>query len=126
MYNWKEVVYREIPNKEITEQGIIELEDVSPKRIHFGGSHSHALQRRVGNCIATIKLPFKDTIVPVFNKLGVALFPSKFDTSQYYRNIYREDEFDLVAGLIEKYKDIVFLRDLLDSPSSHHQMAFHS
>lgn len=106
--------YKKVPNHEISEQGIIDLEHVTPKRIHFGGFHTHALQRREGNSVGIFKLPFQETVVPIFHKFGLDLYKSKFNADQYYRTIDEEDEFERVEALMEKYKDVVFLRDLLD------------
>ena len=93
------------------------IDDENPKRINFASHHSNAL-RRVGRdgIVGRIVLPFNDTIEPIAcHCLGMEhfLFSSKFGNS-FYRQIYREEEYQQISMFIEQVRDVVFLRDTLD------------
>ena len=105
-----------VPQKRITREKIVTfIQDKETKRINFESSHSHALFRRDGQYVGTIKLPFTDTIGTIIhNKFSATLFESKFEEHKYYWSIKTEDEYSLFEEFVNEYKDIVFLRDHLD------------
>ena len=108
--------FMSIPKKEITLDKIKNLSsDVLTKRIHFGSTHKNALKRvEEKECQGKIILPFEDSINPMLIKeISAPLFKSKYG-NEYYRKIHSEREYTDFERFIDKYKDIVFLRDHLD------------
>lgn len=105
-----------VPQKEITREMILDfIKDMGTKRIHFATIHAHALFRSRGQNVGTVKLPFTETIGAILhNKFNVTLFESKFDEQKYYWSIKTEDEYSSLEQFINKYTNIVFLRDRLD------------
>lgn len=95
------------------------IEDGGTKRINFAYNHPTAL-KRVENqkCIGWLNLPFEDTIESILCgslSLSKALFTSpKAPNNRVYRRIDTEEEYKTFGSFIQKYKDLVFLRDTLD------------
>ena len=94
------------------------IEDDGTKRINFALYHHNALRRIEGNkdVAGKLVLPFDDPFNVIAKKclnMDSLLFPSKFGTG-FYRQIYSEKEYKAIEGLIDQFKDIVFLRDTLD------------
>lgn len=86
-----------------------------PHRIHFATTHSEALKRNKGSSfIGSFSIPFSNTVEPFFNSVtGLDLFPNKADPVKKWRSIKDEDEFNIIAGFISKFKNLVFLKDAL-------------
>lgn len=103
-----------VPKKTITmEKLMLFISDKTTNRIHFAGSHEHALKKNEQGEGGKIILPFNDTIGPIIHsKTGKDLFASKF--GGYWRGLNTNEEFERVQNFKEEYKDIVFLRDHLD------------
>lgn len=94
------------------------IEDYGPKRINFASHHVNALRRTEGSddVVGKLVLPFDEpfeTIARSILSMDRVLFPSKFGNN-YYRSIHSEEEYSRLESFIEKYKNIVFLRDTLD------------
>lgn len=107
-----------VPQKAIDLDSIREfIEDTGTKRICFAFSHKNALRQTQGKDIAGwLNLPFDEPFESIArHELGLnrVLFPPKSGVS-YYRRIDTEAEFQKLEAFIEKYLDIVFLRDTLD------------
>lgn len=107
-----------IPKKAIDLDSIREfIEDTGTKRICFAFSHKTALKQTPGHDIAGwLNLPFDEPFESIArHELGLdrVLFAPKSGVS-YYRRIDTEEEFRKLEAFIEKYRDIVFLRDTLD------------
>ena len=112
------LLFKNVPKKTVDLDVIRAfIEDENPKRINFASHHANALRRNnKPGVVGRIVLPFDDNIEPIVrNYLGVDrfLFPSQFDDS-FYRQIHSEDEYAQIAAFIERFKQIVFLRDTLD------------
>lgn len=95
------------------------IEDRGTKRINFAYNQPTALNRAEGqNCTGWLNLPFKDTIESILRSnlsLSKVLFTStKASNNRVYRRIDTDEEFTNFSSFIEKYKDMVFLRDTLD------------
>lgn len=94
------------------------IEDEGTKRINFALYHQKALHRIEGNkeVVGKLVLPFDEPFNVIAKKclnMDNLLFPSKFG-SNFYRQIYSEEEYKAIEGFIAQYNDIVFLRDTLD------------
>lgn len=102
-----------VPEKIITHDKIIEfIEDNGTKRINFATTHSNALKKNGDETGGVINLPFRETIEPITkNLLKIELFPAKFGV---WRRIKTDEEYAQFNEFINEYRDIVFLRDLLD------------
>jgi len=110
--------FTNVPSKEITLEKIQGfMADGNTKRIYFATTHSNALRRIDGKKhIGKIILPFDDTInafIKAHLGSGVTIFKSQYDDG-YYRQIFNESEFEEFEKFIDTYREIVFLRDLLD------------
>ena len=95
------------------------IEDGGTKRINFAYTQPTALKRTEGqNCIGWFNLPFEDTIESILRSdlsLSRVLFTlPKTPDNRVYRRIDTEEEFNTFSSFIEKYKNLVFLRDTLD------------
>lgn len=95
------------------------IEDGDTKRINFAYNQPTALKRAENQkCVGWFNLPFEDTIESVLRSylsLTKVLFTSpKAFNNRVYRRIDTEEEFNTFGSFIEKYKDLVFLRDTLD------------
>lgn len=95
------------------------IEDGGTKRINFANNQPTALKRAEDQkCVGWFNLPFEDTIESVLRSdlsLTKVLFTSpKALNNRVYRRIDTEEEFNAFSSFIEKYKDLVFLRDTLD------------
>lgn len=93
-------------------------DDGSAKRINFATSHAHALRKESsGRPFAWFNVPFRKTIEPLLKKeIGnpdFALFLNK-TTGKPFRMVFSEREYEDIRSFMDKYKDIVFLRDCLD------------
>lgn len=116
-----EFVFLNVPCKKVDLDLIrLFIEDNNTKRINFASTHSNALKRVDGRgCVAWLNLPFNETIETIACKelsLDILVFPYSTDTGvrRYRRHIDTEDEYVAMEGFINKYKDLVFLRDTLD------------
>ncbi len=95
------------------------IEDEGTKRINFAYNHSTALKRSGDQkCVGWLNLPFEDTIESVlrsdFSLTKVLCTPPNAPNNRVYRRIDTEEEYKTFSSFIEKYKDMVFLRDTLD------------
>lgn len=92
------------------------IKDPSTKRINFAYNQTSALKRGNNGVTGWLNLPFKETFEYIARKelnLENVLFPPK-NGSSYWRRIDDEETYENVRKLIEKYRDIVFLKDCLD------------
>ena len=110
--------YLGVPQKAIDLDSIREfIEDTGTKRICFAYSHKNALKQTPGQDIAGwLNLPFDEPFESIArHELGFdrVMFPPKSGAS-FYRRIDTQAEFHKLEAFIEKYKDIVFLKDTLD------------
>lgn len=114
-FNFSELAFLGVPQKTITLDNIrAVVEGDDTRRIAFASSHAGALKKTDGNH-GKIVLPFNDTIGAFIHaEIGrdVNLFSSKF--RGFWRAINSEEEFERFEAFIEKYRDVVFLRDNLD------------
>lgn len=112
-------IYLPAEPKKISIDKIVEfLNDTGTKRIDFSSIHSDCLTQY--NDGWKINLPFKDTIEPILKyKMGGnigKLYKHKNSNSEVngvWRGISTED-YPSWKNFIEKYKNIIFLRDNLD------------
>lgn len=113
-FNFQGILFLGLPQKEITIENIHEfMDDKAAKRINFASSHANALKKAKKG--GKITLPFTDSIQSVMeNKLGSDkhLFPSDF--GGVWRGINSDEEFSSFEAFVDKYREIVFLRDNLD------------
>lgn len=90
-------------------------DDGSAKRINFATSHACALRKDPsGKPLAWFNVPFKHTIEPLLKKyIGRSdfnLFLNK-TTGKPFRMVFSEQEYNRIHTFMDKYKDVVFLRD---------------
>lgn len=112
-------IYLPAEPKKISIDKIVEfLNDTGTKRIDFSSIHSDCLTQYKDGW--KINLPFKDTIEPILKyKMGEnigTLYKHKNSNSEVngvWRAISNED-YPSWEEFIEKYKNIIFLRDNLD------------
>lgn len=113
-FNFQGILFIGLPQKEITIENIHEfMDDKAAKRINFASSHANALKKAKKG--GKITLPFTDSIQSVMeNELGSDkhLFPSDF--GGVWRGINSDEEFSSFEAFVDKYREIVFLRDNLD------------
>jgi hypothetical protein len=103
-----------IQPKKITHELIKEIAQISPRRICFSSCHKDALKKEKGSYLGKFSLPFKETIKSIFEyETKLTLFPN---FGRYWHSIKagQEDDLNKIEKFIEKYKDVVFLRDSLD------------
>ncbi|MCD8081723.1 MAG: phosphoribosyltransferase [Bacteroides sp.] len=110
--------YLNLPSKEITEAKVEEfINEKGTKRINFATSHIYALSK-YDKGGGKIFVPFPESIESVIKeKLGSdkRLFESKPPYKEgFYRMFHTDQEYEEFESFVEKYKDIVFLRDHLD------------
>ncbi len=103
---------------ELDDLKVFMADDGSAKRINFATSHANALRKdSSGKPFAWFNVPFRHTIEPLLKKeigtLDFSLFLNK-TTGKPFRMVYSEREYDGLHAFMDKYKDIVFLRDCLD------------
>lgn len=103
---------------ELDDLKVFMADDGSAKRINFATSHAHALRKESsGRPFAWFNVPFRKTIEPLLKKeIGnpdFALFLNK-TTGKPFRMVFSEREYEDIRSFMDKYKDIVFLRDCLD------------
>lgn len=103
---------------ELDDLKVFMADDGSAKRINFATSHAHALRKESsGRPLAWFNVPFRKTIEPLLKKeIGnpdFALFLNK-TTGKPFRMVFSENEYEDIRSFMDKYKDIVFLRDCLD------------
>ena len=103
---------------ELDDLKVFMADDGSAKRINFATSHAHALRKESsGRPFAWFNVPFRKTIEPLLKKeIGnpdFALFLNK-TTGKPFRMVFSEREYEDIRAFMDKYKDIVFLRDCLD------------
>ncbi|WP_262249871.1 phosphoribosyltransferase [Parapedobacter soli] len=95
------------------------IKDGSTKRIRFATSHKNSLHRVEGAGPAGwLNVPFKDSILPIMKIAIDSSFMLFERETQYgkscYRRIDSEKEYTSIEKFIEEYREVVFLRDLLD------------
>lgn len=103
---------------ELDDLKVFMADDGSAKRINFATSHAHALRKESsGRPFAWFNVPFRKTIEPLLKKeIGnpdFALFLNK-TTGKPFRMVFSEREYEDIRSFMDKYKNIVFLRDCLD------------
>ena len=103
----------EIHQPSISEDDILNLKDISPKRICFNTTHKNALTREDGpNWVGHFKVPFLETIGPIFTGMtGLKLYKDNF--GRYWRSIKDEQEFNIIKNWIDDVENIVFIRSYL-------------
>jgi hypothetical protein len=113
-YNLGIFAFSNIPQKKITRMKILDfINDSNTKRIHFAGSHAHALKPNENGKGGKIILPFIDTIGSFIKyKLSTELFKSNY--GGYWKALNTDKEYEQFEDFVADYNDIVFLRDLLD------------
>lgn len=97
---------------------IFMVDDGSAKRINFATSHANALRKDPsGKPFAWFNVPFRQTIEPLLKKeIGksdFSLFLNK-TTGKPFRMVCSEEEYNKILAFMDKYRDVVFLRDCLD------------
>lgn len=104
-----------IPNKTITNESILELTELVPRKICFNSSHSNALKRKAyKESIGSFSVPFHETILPFFEReTHLKLFHNQ-KIDNYWCSIFSEEDFLKIEEFISKHKKIVFIRDNLD------------
>ena len=102
-----------VPQKTITRDNLIEfIGDHETKRINFASKHAHALKKNEEGEGGVFNLPFRDTIDPILKEeLNARLFNTKYGI---WKPIKTDEEYAKFETFVEKYTDIVFLRDHLD------------
>lgn len=109
-----------LPKKRVTIDDIRDhITSEGAKRIHFATSHKNSLTSPKSGSHGKITLPFRETIEHLLLKelreFGQNyLFPSKFDNGGYWRGFKSHEDYELCQSFVEKYQQIVFLRDTLD------------
>lgn len=112
--------FTNVPLKSISLDKINDfIKDDGTKRIHFATSHKNSLQRADGTGpIGWLNVPFKDSILPIMKMVLSADFMLFKRETKYgvscNRRIDSEREYKSVEKFIDDYKEVVFLRDLLD------------
>jgi len=105
-----------VPNKKISLESIMGYVERSPRRIHFATTHRKAL-RSVddgSDVLAWLNLPFRDTVGAFVSHLtGISLYDKKA-ANGVCSPIKNSDQLDLVNSFIERFNEVVFLRDNLD------------
>ena len=112
-----DMLINNVPRKSISRETIqLLINDDATKRINFAYTHNNALKRDTkSNVIGWLNLPFAqpfECIASCELGLGRVLYPQ--ENGKYYRRIDDEESFTMFEKFIEKYNDIVFLRDCLD------------
>lgn len=105
-----------VPKKQISLESILEYAQLSPRRIHFASTHRKAL-REVDDgseVLAWLNLPFRDTVGVLLSHLAGATLYERRTGKGVCCPIKNADQLDLVKSFVERFKDIVFLRDNLD------------
>lgn len=108
-----------VPNKSIglDDLKVFVADDGNAKRIHFATSHMHALRLDMqSTAYGWLNLPFCNTVEPFLKyEFGrdYMMFLNR-TTTKFYRRIDSETEYLKIQAFMEKYKEIVFLRDCLD------------
>lgn len=107
----------DVPQKTINKELLAEfIHDSSTKRIHFATVHKNALKPGEDGVVGWLNLPFDQPFESIArSELGMSrvTFPPRSGSS-FYRLIGNQEEFDKIQDFINKYNDIVFLRDCLD------------
>lgn len=107
-----------IPKKRILREDIESfINDSETKRINFASSHSNAFRRDTSNndVVGWLNLPFDQPFECIASQeLGIDRVLFKKINGKYYRRIDDEDSYIRFEGFIEKYHNLVFLRDCLD------------
>ncbi len=104
-----------LPKQEsINHEKVKTIHGSSPRRICFSSTHKNALKRENGTSwIGKFSVPFSDTIKPIFEKeTGLNLY-YKEEFNNYWYSIRTEKEFEKIQNFIQKYNDIVFIKDSL-------------
>ncbi len=104
-----------LPKQEsINHEKVKIIHDSSPRRICFSSTHSNALKRENGTrWIGKFSVPFSDTIKPIFEKeTGLNLY-YKEEFDNYWYSIRTEKEFEKIQNFIQKYYNVVFIKDTL-------------
>lgn len=106
-----------LPRKPINLDRIKEfIADNSTKRINFAYTHKNALKKGDKGVIGWLNLPFGESFEYIARRelnLDIVLFQPRFGNG-LYRRINDEKSFESISNFIEKYRDIVFLKDCLD------------
>lgn len=115
-FNLKYMLFMNVPAKNITKETISSLIEEPKRRIHFATHHVNALRRTPdGKHYGTFKLPFKDSIYPILLKeCGIEMFDDNFVKGGLFCYVNDETEYKRIESFIEKYRDVVFLRDGMD------------
>jgi len=104
--------------KIITRERINEfMSSSTTKRINFASSHKEALKMQDdgSDVLAWLNLPFADSINELLSsEVGEVEFVSLNKIGRYSKPIKTQSQLEQYKEVIEKYKDIVFLRDCLD------------
>ena len=111
--------FGEVPRHSISldDLKVFIADDGNAKRIHFATSHAQALRLDAqGPAYGWLNLPFCNTIEPLLKQevgKDFMMFSNRA-TAKKYRRINSEAEYLKIQAFIEKYKNVVFLRDCLD------------
>jgi len=102
-----------VPQKNINPEKIIEIVGVAPRKICFNSCHTTALKKKeYKEFIGTFSLPFRETIKSFFEQeTGLTLYETKYG---YWHPIPDEDVYIKIEQFINKYREIVFIRDYLE------------
>lgn len=105
-----------VPNKRIDIERILEfIHDDNTKRINFAYVQPYALRPAEG-IAGWLNLPFDEPFETIAKaELGYDRFLfSPKSGSSYYRRIDDVESYEKIRCFIDKYRDLVFLRDCLD------------
>ena len=115
LFDLTKLLFMNISQKVSTKEAIVEIVNQSRKRIDFATSHANALKKTPsGKQFGLLKLPFRDSIGPLMQiECAVELYDSSYEDGGVYRYV-NEEEFNRIAAFIDKYREVVFLRDTLE------------
>ena len=106
------------PPKRIDLNAIVEFaRDTDTKRINFHYFHVNALSAITNESPGWINLPFNEPFESFAEEelnLDKVLFPPRRNIKTYWRRIDDTVSYEKILSMIDKYKDLVFLRDCLD------------
>lgn len=115
-FNLKYLLFMNVPVKNITKDTISSLIEETRKRVHFATYHANALKEHITDRhYGIFKLPFGDSVYPILNKeSGIQMRDDNFNKGGLFCYVKDEAEFKRIVEFMEKYREIVFLRDYME------------
>ena len=91
-----------------------QYQEYIPRRICFSTTHKNALRRSENpSYVGSFTVPFKETIEPILSaETNLELFPTR-KFNNFWRSVVDEEEYKTINDFIERFEEIVFLRDTL-------------